>query len=380
MSALFRLVVLGALAPAALSAQSAVRLSVVRDLYVAPEIADLSLTVNMAVYPDGVIAVSQPLENTIRYFSGTGRAIRSIGRAGAGPGEFRYIGRLLWTADTLWVADMVLKRVTLLSAEQKVVKTVPLPTTVQFRRGGNGAVVSFSNLTPRARYAGGGMLFTALTWDRARTDWLPTGHRRGEYPILRTEPDGTVSRVIGFTVSSMDCEDGDVTIPLCSEPYGAYSADGSRVAFAAVVNGTVKTGEYRVTTLSEHGDTIFNRRYPFVPVPVSRTTRDSARALASKEAATPELRATVNRMHIPGFHPPLRNLVIGRDGTVWVEMRAVAGERRWQMLAPDGKPVGELALPLNVTLKVAQRDRIWAVIENEDGEQGIASYAIRGGK
>jgi len=115
-------------------------------------------------------------------------------------------------------------------------------------------------------------------------------------------------------------------------------------------------------------------------VSVSRVTQDSVRAIALKDATTPESRATVSRMRIPSFHPPLRGLVIGRDGTVWVELRATDKTRRWQVLAPDGTPVGEVALPMNVTLKVAQRDRIWALIENAVGEQGIASYAIRGGK
>jgi len=374
------LLMLSVLPSVAAQAQAPVGLVAVRDLHVAPEFANLSLAINMAVSQGGVIAVTQPLDNTIRFFSATGKPVGSVGRPGAGPGEFRYVGYLLWTADTLWVADMVLRRVTLISSSRQVLRTVPLPSSATYQPGDGKASLTFSSLSPWARYPGGTMLFSSLQWDRDRGDWLLPGYLRGEVPLLRVAPDGIVAQVIGFRPSSRHCDEGEVTIPFCAEPYEAFAADGSRFAFATVQGADRVAGKYRVVAIGSRGDTIINRTYPFSAVPIARSSLDSARARTIKGAPTAAARADAERMRIPTVYPPLRNLVVGRDGTVWVELRARSTERRWQVLAPDGRPIGEVSFPSNVSLKVAQRDRIWALIENEDGEQGIASYAIRGGK
>ncbi len=370
---------IGAAAPTVLGGQSSATLTAVRDLYIAPETADLGLTINMAVSRDGMIAVTQPLENSIRFFSSTGQALGTIGRAGAGPGEFRYVGYLLWTGDTLWVADRVLNRITLMSPPKQVLGTVPLLRAATYAPSRGIPPVEFTSPFPQARYSGGLMLFSAIQWDRARTEWLPPSYVRGEYPLLLVDQNGQVKKVLGFSPSGRSCSEGAITIPFCAEPHEAYAADGGRIAFATVEGSGGGKGTYRVVTLNHRGDTVFNRSYPFTPIPIPRAAIDSARARRVKGATGADARADAERMRIPTVYPPLRDLVVGRDGTVWVEIRSITAERRWQVLAPDGKPIGEVSLPSNVTLKVAQRDRIWALLESEDGEQGIASYAIRGG-
>jgi len=361
-------------------AQATASITAVRDLYIAPESADLGLTINMAVSRDGVIAVTQPLDNTIRFFSATGKPVGSVGRAGAGPGEFRYVGYLLWTADTLWVADRILKRITLLSPTQRVLGTVPLLGSATYHGGNGSPPLQFTYLSPQARYPGGGMLFSAIQWDRTRIEWLPRSVVQGEYPLLRVAPDGRVSQVIGFTPSDQHCEEGAITIPFCAEPLQAFAADGSRFAFATVQGSDAAAGKYRVVAIGSRGDTLINRTYPFTGVPIAKSSLDSARARSIKGAMTPAARTDAERMRIPTVYPPIRGLVVGRDGTVWVELHAGSTERRWQVLAPDGRPIGVVAFPANVSLKVAQRDRVWGFVENEDGEQGIVSYAIRGGR
>jgi hypothetical protein len=58
--------------------------------------------------PDGgTIYIAQPRDRQVRVHSAVdGAPIRTIGRDGAGPGEFRGVSRLSWRGDTLVVADM----------------------------------------------------------------------------------------------------------------------------------------------------------------------------------------------------------------------------------------------------------------------------------
>lgn len=64
----------------------------------------------------------------VTVFSQTGSLLRTIGRAGEGPLEFRWAGHLAMQAgDTLHIIDVALHRRTLLSPDGKVLRTTSLP-------------------------------------------------------------------------------------------------------------------------------------------------------------------------------------------------------------------------------------------------------------
>lgn len=56
-------------------------------------------------YPDGRIAVADEGSGQIRIFGADGRHIRSLGRLGDGPAEFRSIRRIMLAQDRLWAYD-----------------------------------------------------------------------------------------------------------------------------------------------------------------------------------------------------------------------------------------------------------------------------------
>src|SRR4051794_18935210 len=55
--------------------------------------------------PDGRVYVLDRVDRAIRVFDPTGRLVGTIGRRGAGPGEFQSINSFGWVGDTLWVMD-----------------------------------------------------------------------------------------------------------------------------------------------------------------------------------------------------------------------------------------------------------------------------------
>src|SRR5690606_27530235 len=74
--------------------------------------ADYALTEvhDLAVDAAGNLYVAQRTEGLIRVFDARGRFVRTVGRRGAGPGEFQDIARIGLRGDTLWATDFVQAR------------------------------------------------------------------------------------------------------------------------------------------------------------------------------------------------------------------------------------------------------------------------------
>lgn len=84
---------------------------------------------------DGGLVVLNAGMSQILYVDRTGRLVRSVGRAGQGPGEFTARGMIAWrcAADSLLVLDQLQNRYTLLDAAGDVVRVVR-PQTFDGRR------------------------------------------------------------------------------------------------------------------------------------------------------------------------------------------------------------------------------------------------------
>jgi hypothetical protein len=88
-------------------------------------------------------------------YDSRGGFVRSIGRSGEGPGEFRSAEIiLLGDADSLLIIDRGLQRLTLLSPEGRYVRSAPIPDgTYSAARTIDGKVVLMAQVPDRARFA-----------------------------------------------------------------------------------------------------------------------------------------------------------------------------------------------------------------------------------
>lgn len=374
---------LGILLPQAAPTQGySQRLLASQDLLIAPEAANLSLAIGLTISRAGVIVVTQPQDNALRFFSATGVGLGSFGREGGGPGEFRSLGSPGWIGDTMWVPDPALRRITLVSPGRQLIGTIPVPGSATYQDAGEGSPkVSFSfEGSPAGVYAGGDLLFLAVTWSPKGGGWPHTPVGPMAVPYVLVEANGKVERIIGWHLPNADCTMviGPVQsgVPFCTEVIEAASADGHLLAIASLARANAKEGAVRITVLSDMGDTVFSRLYPFVPQPIPSAVIDSARNRRARYGMSADSRAAAGRMNIPRFYPPFGGVLVGRDGTVWIEMRSTHTDHLWLALEKDGSVLGLLHLPEAVELKVAQRNRIWGFIENESGEQGIVRYAV----
>lgn len=91
---------------------------------------ELSYSTNTSVTlgPNGQIFVLEYSTNRVTVFSGEGEFVRTFGRAGEGPGEFRHPTAMAWDgADRLWVAEGLSGRYHVFDPIGTYLKSVPRP-------------------------------------------------------------------------------------------------------------------------------------------------------------------------------------------------------------------------------------------------------------
>ena len=90
--------------------------------------ADYQFTriVGAARFEDATIAVGDAGTNSIRFFDGNGKLVRTAGRMGNGPGEFRALQSLRRAGDSLDVFDRRVNRITVFNRNGSVVRTIQL--------------------------------------------------------------------------------------------------------------------------------------------------------------------------------------------------------------------------------------------------------------
>ncbi len=91
--------------------------------------------------PDGGVLVADRGHQAVRFFSPNGRFQRAVGRQGSGPGEFEYIRVAYRGGESLFVEDIVTRRVMVYALNGTIARTL---STSEFA-GGTDACQSACN-------------------------------------------------------------------------------------------------------------------------------------------------------------------------------------------------------------------------------------------
>jgi hypothetical protein len=172
-------------------------------------------------------------------------------------------------------------------------------------------------------------------------------------------------------------------LPLRARPIYRIAHDASRVVYLTTHVDGVHGGRLRLTIVNPGGDTLVDREYPFVGEPIPERVRDSvvARALATTRSANPqhnaEWRALAPKRTQPVW-PPVQSIIVGRDETIWLGIRATGALRTWIALDGAGTPIGTLQLPAAAELHVAERATLWGIIEDADDLPSVVRYRVDG--
>ena len=270
----------------------------------------------VAVSQHGDIAIAQPQDHRVLFYSRDGKLIGKFGRLGEGPGEFRGVGPLRWIGDTLQVYDYALRRSTWVRPGGSVVRTV---------RDASPVSAGPSDPVPCVNQGGGRRL----------------------------------------------------TNPFCARTVRNAAVDSSLFSIIAQSTPTSTRGRYTITVLRRNGDTVFSESLTAPSVRIPKWYSDSMIDVMTALRG-PDARAFFQRT-MPAYFQPVRVVFFGTDGTIWVmywaEPRGGTGE--YLVLDANGKALATVSLPRTLVLQGVSRSTVWGVLTDDDGVDSVVRYHVR---
>lgn len=334
----------------------------------APESEGLFRVTGARRLADGTIAVANAGSKEIIVFDAAGRRVRAFGREGAGPGEFRSLAGLWHAApDSLFAYDQALSRITLLSTSGAVHATLPVPPG-----DGEGYPVV------RDRAPGGSF---AVLYVLGYGVGAESGVSDDSVTFARLDPGGQDAAPLGRFLHSQSFVEASANgMSVTGLPFGradhfALAASGYYLGRAdpARIDGFDGDGRLRVSIR---------------PVFAQRRVTPEDRARAERELAgsdAPEARREAARriaaMPIPETMPALGRLVVGRDGSLWVQDYPADEEAatRWSVFTPGGEPRGRVVVPARFEVKEIGSGYMLGVRRDEMDVERVEMYRLEDG-
>lgn len=324
---------------------------------------------DLEVGPDGTIYTLHRQELLVRTFDSAGTFLGVIGGEGGGPGEFQSPLSMGWVADTLWVLDTDGYQFNQFSPEGEFLGSFRVPFEV--REDPNAAS------PPRAYglLSDGTVHGEPVAWSHL----VATGQITERVPMLMTR-DGRVTDTLPAVPfgnnqwAVYDPESPDRGGSYAQQPF----ADGPLWSFVPGERATIRVdreaprsaddASFSVTKLSFSGDTLFTRAFSSEPERVTQAEVDSvldARAGPMGErgflgATEAQAREWAERtLHRPPFKSLVREMTVGRDGSIWLQRTVEADSASWLVLDASGAPSAEVTLPAGFDLLEADRGHVW---------------------
>jgi len=311
---------------------------------------------------DSSIVVVDGATPAVRVFNARGAYVRTIGRRGDGPGEYR---KPRWIAESdsggLFVYDAFAEAVGRL---------------IHYDR--SGAVLWSETLhalpdatpsTPSRLLRDETLLLTGPVRDtyRNRPDGLPVQGMDGVVVWRRGEPARTLRRVPGQIVTRKNL---------------AWS-DGGMVAFSDSLIYSANAYRYAIAVHALDGsqrDSIVRADYPVV-----RTTREridlmmaEARAYLDTVADPAKRQALETQfaaMTFPDTFPLIARMLTDEVGQLWVQL---VEQRSWSVYAPDGTHIADMPpLYARFTIRQIEADQVIGVWRDADDVPLVRIHRLR---
>jgi hypothetical protein len=324
------------------------------------------------------IVLMQAQDGQVRYYDSDGEFVGAFGAQGSGPGEFSDLYNIGFVSDTLWMWDLGLSRMTLVSPNRELVRTF-------------GVTWSLNDLPPDLTgvFIGGPLFVQGY---RPDGDLIVDVARPASSPFPEPYVDNVVFGSMGvngqvkgvpFHVRhggrmSIPTNIGSLRVPflLRNPARVALSDDGSRFASAVAHLDADQSEEIEVTMWSDNGEMTWSRAIAFDPVPLPSSVVDSVFVDAQQSLTVEGADLLRSELAIPDVYPPLAGVTIGMDGSVWVGMIERDGGTPYLVLNDEGGLVGAVSLPLRSQVAAADRDRVWVIERDELDVEDLVQYAI----
>ncbi|HEY4320699.1 MAG TPA: hypothetical protein VGM77_05905 [Gemmatimonadales bacterium] len=364
-----RLLLVGAAGASSLAAQSLPVRQAVVDTVVHGQIAHLSKLTLFDVGPDGAIALTPRPDQPVALYDGDSLVARF--QPTKPPGDevpFRVAG-LGWVGDSVWIRVGTVA--TIYSRQGEPGRPIALELTVHGPPGGRTIAHEGNDLIKRAPlqavYPNGGLLM------REMAGWVLSSvpaAAGGATLFLRVSDHGAFVRTVGLGYSGdAQCRmafypSGAVIRPFCPLPRAQASPGGAMVASLLA---TADTKTVHIVVVSERGDTAWQRDLALPTVPVLSRERDSAIAdLGRKYAVSPmpgfaDSAVSVLRHNPVTTHAPVVRLLVGDDGSAWLDLYTRDHHHQWLVIHADGQVAGVVTVPATTTLVEVRGDAAWGL-------------------
>lgn len=327
---------------------------------------------SVVLFPDGAIAAFDGSVPALRLFDAGGKHLRTVGRDGAGPGEYRNqtLGLAVDRDGVLLMYDPRNARINRWTQDGSLLPSWP---------------VSSQLFTSQALQVD----TTGATYIKVTVE-LPESGKEWKIGLARLNPNGQVVDTLQRPPISGD-----------APPMGTFFAPAKHWHInraGDVVSGF--SGRYAITVTGRTG-TVVRFERAARPVELLAAERSNYQALADAMRQNPMIRPTPPPATVPNEKPFWRSIQSDLDGNVWVELHGPGEEfepppqrgqqrgppvpplrwrepRAYDVFRRDGTYLGRVELPSRTAFSEARGDRVWAIQRGEDDEQYIIRYRISG--
>lgn len=378
---------LAALVVAALSATGAAAQAAPRRMVLVPEAAvtaedgpsAVTDVADIAVGRDGRLYVVQGQGRAVLVLSPDGRPIRTLGRAGRGPGEFiQPPSAAGWRGDTLVVADPHGRRLVAFLADGRVAFTRDyagierfLPRMLLADGQSLGERQAFSEEIATGQRTSLDLLATVAVSGPARTiARLPLRHHTARMAI----GSGAGQRRTYFAQPYADADLFDV------DPLGRWVV--SVAGPAAVGPGR---SVFSLAWRSSGGAVRTTTTVPYIPLKlqpdaVRETRRLWGEMLGELFAGEPRGRLTAlvrEAVFVPAYYPPVTAVMAGNDGSTWVRRAGPGDTATWMVFDARGRQLAYVSAPASVALHAATATHAWGVSTNANDVPIVTRFRLQ---
>lgn len=323
--------------------------------------------------PDGTLIIPNHSEMVLELWSRAGTRIKTWGRKGEGPGEFRIMMQGGTLAGGIWVNDAVQQRTTFYDvkgAMQAVVRWPPMHRTND--RGSSATGPAF--LIPNAWLDSTTFLGILIPGQpEASLRLTRASVRRGieRESVLPTQPAPT-----GSCIRTSP----QAVILRCPNGRTAFSSDGGRFAWVTQSAHDDARGWYRLEVRNVQG-TILHTDSVAVTRPVI--------SAAERERLTRSITGAVQRagvprgagprvLPLPRYDVSVEDVWVADDGTVWIELPSARGEGvTFHRHVVGRRGVGRWVSPPDFVMLWVGSSTVIGRLVGDDGVSRVVEYTVQ---
>jgi hypothetical protein len=308
------------------------------------------------VLSNGTVAVADKWASAVRYFDRDGALVRTVGRAGEGPGEFNdpaWLGQC--GRDSVFVWDSMQREMTVLDGAGTIVREVPL--------SGNANLFTCG---PTGRFVVIGRVVNMLRSLMALRD--NPGHRdSASVWIGANGPDSTIG--LGVMPAYEQRMLGKFT-RLAVGTDRIFVGTGDSAFVGVLDTAGVAVGGFAIDV------------EPRAPTDANfEAAVESQLASFQDPAGREDFRQVAREMFAPpDVMPPYFGFVVDRHDLLWITLSAPGdGETRLRAVTEAGEHVANLTIPEEITLWEVGDDYLLGTAPDADGVYGVVLYGLHRG-